>query len=40
VSAARTLGLAAVLLAMLAAGLWIGGHPARMPSFLLCMFVD
>jgi carboxyl-terminal processing protease len=40
VSAARTLGLAAVLLAMLAAGLWIGGHPARMPSFLRGVFVD
>ena len=39
-SAARTLGLAAVLLAMLAAGLWIGGHPARMPSFLRGVFVD
>jgi carboxyl-terminal processing protease len=40
VSAARTLGLTAALLAMLAAGLWIGGHPARMPSFLRDVFVD
>lgn len=39
-SAARTLGLTAALLAMLAAGLWIGGHPARMPSFLRDVFVD
>lgn len=39
-SAARTLGLAAALLAMLAAGLWIGGHPARMPGFLRDLFVD
>jgi len=40
VSAARTLGLTAALLAILAAGLWIGGHPARMPSFLRGVFVD
>jgi len=40
VSAARTLGLTAALLAVLAAGLWIGGHPARMPSFLRDVFVD
>lgn len=39
-SAARTLGLTAALLAVLAAGLWIGGHPARMPSFLRDVFVD
>ncbi|HET9163940.1 MAG TPA: S41 family peptidase [Solirubrobacterales bacterium] len=38
--AARTLGLAAALLAMLAAGLWIGGHPAKMPPFLRDVFVD
>jgi carboxyl-terminal processing protease len=40
VRAARTLGLAAALLAMLAAGLWIGGHPARMPPALRDLFVD
>jgi carboxyl-terminal processing protease len=36
----RTLGLAAALLIVLAAGLWIGGHPARMPSVLRDLFVD
>jgi carboxyl-terminal processing protease len=40
VSAARVLGLTAALLAMLAAGLWVGGHPARMPSVLRDVFVD
>jgi carboxyl-terminal processing protease len=40
VRAARTLGLAAALLFMLAAGLWIGGHPARMPPVLRDLFVD
>lgn len=39
-SAGRTLGLMAALLAVLAAGLWIGGHPARMPPFLREVFVD
>ena len=39
-SVGRTLALAAALLAMLAAGLWIGGHPARMPGFLRDVFVD
>ncbi len=38
--AARTLGLAAALLVMLAAGLWIGGHPAKMPPALRDLFVD
>ena len=38
--AARTLGLTAALLFMLAAGLWIGGHPARMPPVLRDVFVD
>jgi carboxyl-terminal processing protease len=38
--AARTLGLTAALLFMLAAGLWIGGHPAKMPSALRDVFVD
>jgi len=36
----RTLILAAALLSMLAAGLWIGGHPARMPPVLRDIFVD
>ncbi len=39
-SAVRTAGLTLALLVMLAAGLWIGGHPARMPSFLRDVFVD
>jgi len=39
-SAARTLGLVAALLAMLAAGLWLGGHPAKMPPPLRDVFVD
>ena len=34
------LGLAAVLLAVLAAGLWLGGHPAKMPPPLRDVFVD
>lgn len=34
------LGLAAALVAMLAAGLWIGGHPAKMPPVLRDVFVD
>jgi carboxyl-terminal processing protease len=40
VRAARTLGLVAALLAMLAAGLWLGGHPAKMPPALRDVFVD
>lgn len=36
----RTVGLTAALLFMLAAGLWIGGHPARMPPALRDVFVD
>jgi carboxyl-terminal processing protease len=36
----RALGLAAALLFMLAAGLWLGGHPARMPPALRDVFVD
>jgi carboxyl-terminal processing protease len=39
-SAARMLGLAAVLLAVLAAGLWLGGHPAKLPPPLRDVFVD
>jgi carboxyl-terminal processing protease len=40
VRAGRTLGLMAALLAMFAAGLWLGGHPARMPPVLRDVFVD
>lgn len=36
----RTLGLLAGLLAVLAAGLWLGGHPAKMPPPLRDVFVD
>jgi carboxyl-terminal processing protease len=39
-SAARTLGLVAALLGVLAAGLWLGGHPAKMPPPLRDVFVD
>jgi carboxyl-terminal processing protease len=39
-SAARTAAMAAALLAVLAAGLWIGGHPATMPPALRDVFVD
>lgn len=39
-SAARTVGLTVALLFMLAAGLWIGGHPATMPPPLRDVFVD
>jgi carboxyl-terminal processing protease len=40
VRAARTLGLVAALLVVLAAGLWLGGHPAKMPPPLRDLFVD
>jgi carboxyl-terminal processing protease len=36
----RTVGLTAGLLFMLVAGLWIGGHPAKMPPVLRDVFVD
>ncbi|HET8863716.1 MAG TPA: S41 family peptidase [Solirubrobacterales bacterium] len=39
-SAGRIVGLTAALLAMLAAGLWLGGHPAKMPPPLRDVFVD
>jgi carboxyl-terminal processing protease len=39
-SAARTVGVTVALLLMLAAGLWIGGHPATMPPPLRDVFVD
>jgi carboxyl-terminal processing protease len=39
-SATRTLGLTAALLVMLAVGLWLGGHPAKMPPPLRDVFVD
>jgi carboxyl-terminal processing protease len=40
VSVGRTAALAAALLAMLAAGMWAGGHPSRMPPVLRDVFVD
>jgi len=40
VSAARTVGLLAALLLMLAAGAWLGGHPAKLPPPLRDAFVD
>jgi carboxyl-terminal processing protease len=40
VSIGRIVGLTAALLAMLAAGLWLGGHPAKMPPPLRDVFVD
>lgn len=39
-SAVRMVGLTVALLLMLAAGLWIGGHPATMPPPLRDVFVD
>jgi carboxyl-terminal processing protease len=36
----RIVALAAALLAVLAAGLWLGGHPAKMPPPLRDVFVD
>ncbi len=39
-SVGRIAALSAALLAMLAAGLWVGGHPARMPPVLRDVFVD
>ncbi len=39
-SPARIVALAAALLAVLAAGLWLGGHPANLPSPLRDVFVD
>jgi len=40
VKAARIVGLVAALLVVLAAGLWLGGHPAKMPPALRDVFVD
>jgi carboxyl-terminal processing protease len=40
VRAGRIVGLVAALLVVLAAGLWLGGHPAKMPPFLRDVFVD
>jgi carboxyl-terminal processing protease len=37
---ARIAALAAALLAVLAAGLWLGGHPAHLPAPLRDVFVD
>jgi carboxyl-terminal processing protease len=39
-SAGRIVGLTLALLAVLVAGLWIGGHPASMPPQLRDVFVD
>lgn len=39
-STGRSLLLSAALVGMLAAGLWIGGHPTKMPSILRDVFVD
>ncbi|HEX5763050.1 MAG TPA: S41 family peptidase [Solirubrobacterales bacterium] len=39
-TAARTVALTAALLAIFAAGLWLGGHPAKMPEQLRDVFVD
>ena len=38
--AARVVALAAALVAVLAGGLWLGGHPAKLPSPLRDVFVD
>jgi carboxyl-terminal processing protease len=38
--AGRTVGLVVALLLVLAAGLWVGGHPATMPPPLRDVFVD
>jgi len=38
--AGRTAVVAVALLAMLSVGLWIGGHPAKMPAPLRDVFVD
>jgi carboxyl-terminal processing protease len=40
VKGGRAVGLVVALVAMLAAGLWVGGHPARMPPLLREVFVD
>jgi carboxyl-terminal processing protease len=40
VSAGRIAALTAALLATLAAGLWLGGHPSRLPPALRDVFVD
>ncbi|HEU5143063.1 MAG TPA: S41 family peptidase [Solirubrobacterales bacterium] len=37
---ARTLGLIVALLAACAAGIWLGGHPAKLPEELRDAFVD
>jgi carboxyl-terminal processing protease len=40
VRAGRIAALAAALLLALCAGMWLGGHPANLPSFLRSRFVD
>ena len=39
-SPARVVALVAALLAVLAAGIWLGGHPANLPAPLRDVFVD
>jgi carboxyl-terminal processing protease len=40
VSGARIVALAAALGAVLCAGIWLGGHPAKLPEFIREAFVD
>jgi carboxyl-terminal processing protease len=40
VRAGRIVGLIAALIAVLAAGLWLGGHPAKLPPPLRDVFID
>jgi carboxyl-terminal processing protease len=39
-SAARVAAVTAALIAVLCAGMWLGGHPAHLPQFLQNAFVD
>jgi carboxyl-terminal processing protease len=40
VKAGRVVALAAALIVVLCAGIWLGGHPAKLPEFLRDRFVD
>jgi carboxyl-terminal processing protease len=40
VRAARIVALVAALIVVLCAGMWLGGHPAKLPEFLRDRFVD